>query len=41
LATIIGDTGNGVYTLNGVDYNVKPIGHLEYFFLHRFTDIPD
>ena len=41
LANIVGDTGLGTRNRNGIDYNVKGTGQLEFFFEHRFTDIPD
>lgn len=41
LAHIIGDNGKGVRTRNGIDFNVKSTGALNYYFEHRFTDIPD
>jgi hypothetical protein len=42
LAHIIGDTGLGTRTRNGIDFNVKGVGLLEFYFEHRFTDIlPD
>jgi hypothetical protein len=39
--TIVGDTGHGTRLRNGIDYNVKPIGHLRYYFEHRYTNFPD
>ena len=41
LATIVGDTSLGVRTRNGIDFNVKSVGPLQFYFEHRFTDIPD
>ena len=41
LAHIIGPTDFGVRTRNGIDYNVKSVGPLRFYFEHRFTDIPD
>lgn len=41
LAHIIGATDFGVRTRNGIDYNVKSVGPLRFYFEHRFTDIPD
>lgn len=41
LAHIIGDNGKGVRTRNGIDFNVKSTGALNYYFEHRFTDILD
>jgi len=41
LAQIIGATDFGVRTRNGIDYNVKSVGPLRFYFEHRFTDIPD
>jgi hypothetical protein len=40
LAHIVGDTGHGTRLRNGNQYNVKPIGHLRFYFEHYFTDIP-
>jgi len=36
--TIVGDTGHGTRLRNGIDYNVKPIGKLRYYFEHRYTN---
>ena len=41
LANIIGDNGKGIRTRNGIDFNVKSVGGLNYYFEHHFTDIPD
>ncbi len=41
LAQIIGPTDFGIRTRNGIDYNVKSVGPLRFYFEHRFTDIPD
>jgi hypothetical protein len=41
LAHIIGATDFGIRTRNGIDYNVKSVGPLRFYFEHRFTDIPD
>jgi hypothetical protein len=41
LAHIIGATDFGVRTRNGIDFNVKSVGPLRFYFEHRFTDIPD
>jgi hypothetical protein len=40
LAHIIGATDFGIRTRNGIDYNVKSIGPMRFYFEHRFTDIP-
>jgi hypothetical protein len=40
LAYIIGATDFGVRTRNGIDFNVKSVGPLHFYFEHRFTDIP-
>ncbi len=40
LAHIIGATDFGVRTRNGIDYNVKSVGPMRFYFEHRFTDIP-
>ena len=40
LAYIVGATDHGVRTRNGIDYNVKNVGLLHFYFEHRFTDIP-
>ena len=40
LAYIIGATDFGVRTRNGIDFNVKSLGPLHFYFEHRFTDIP-
>lgn len=39
--TIVGDTGFGTRLRNGIDYNVKPIGKLRYYFEHRYTNFPE
>jgi hypothetical protein len=39
--TIVGDTGHGTRLRNGIDYNVKPIGKLNYYFEHRYTNFPE
>uniref|UniRef100_UPI004048C09F hypothetical protein n=1 Tax=Algoriphagus sp. TaxID=1872435 RepID=UPI004048C09F len=41
LAQIIGATDFGIRARNGIDYNVKSVGPLHFYFEHRFTDIPD
>jgi hypothetical protein len=41
LASIVGASNFGVRTRNGIDYNVKNVGPLRFYFEHRFTDIPD
>ena len=41
LASIVGASDFGVRTRNGIDYNVKNVGPLHFYFEHRFTDIPD
>ena len=41
LASIIGASNFGVRTRNGIDYNVKNVGPLHFYFEHRFTDITD
>jgi hypothetical protein len=41
LAYVVGATDHGVRTRNGIDYNVKNVGLLHFYFEHRFTDIPD
>jgi len=41
LAYVVGATDHGVRTRNGIDYNVKSMGPLHFYFEHRFTDIPD
>lgn len=41
LAHIIGGTDFGVRTRNGIDYNVKSVGPMRFYFEHRFTDITD
>lgn len=41
LAYIIGATDFGVRTRNGIDFNVKSVGPLHFYFEHRFTDIPE
>ncbi|MCM0042231.1 MAG: hypothetical protein NBV61_05640 [Algoriphagus sp.] len=40
LAYVVGATDQGVRTRNGIDYNVKNVGLLHFYFEHRFTDIP-
>jgi hypothetical protein len=40
LAYVVGATDYGVRTRNGIDYNVKNVGLLHFYFEHRFTDIP-
>ena len=40
LAYIIGATDFGVRSRNGIDFNVKSVGPLHFYFEHRFTDIP-
>jgi hypothetical protein len=41
LASIVGASNFGVRTRNGIDYNVKNVGPLHFYFEHRFTDITD
>jgi hypothetical protein len=41
LAYVVGATDHGVRTRNGIDYNVKNVGLLHFYFEHRFTDIPE
>ena len=41
LAQIVGASNFGVRTRNGIDYNVKSVGPMHFYFEHRFTDIPD
>jgi hypothetical protein len=41
LANIVGASNFGVRTRNGIDYNVKNVGPLRFYFEHRFTDITD
>ncbi len=41
LAYVVGATDHGVRTRNGIEYNVKNVGLLHFYFEHRFTDIPD
>ena len=41
LAQIVGASNFGVRTRNGIDFNVKSVGPLHFYFEHRFTDIPD
>jgi hypothetical protein len=41
LANIVGANNFGVRTRNGIDFNVKSVGPLHFYFEHRFTDIPD
>ncbi len=40
LAYVVGATDHGVRTRNGIDFNVKSVGLLHFYFEHRFTDIP-
>lgn len=40
LAYVVGATDHGVRNRNGIDYNVKNVGLLHFYFEHRFTDIP-
>jgi hypothetical protein len=40
LAYIIGATDFGIRNRNGIDFNVKSVGPLHFYFEHRFTDIP-
>ena len=40
LASVVGDTSLGVRNRNGIDFNVKSVGLLHFYFEHRFTDIP-
>ncbi|MFZ9235123.1 MAG: hypothetical protein ACO22X_02800 [Algoriphagus sp.] len=40
LAFVVGATDHGVRTRNGIDFNVKSVGLLHFYFEHRFTDIP-
>jgi hypothetical protein len=40
LAYVVGATDHGVRTRHGIDYNVKNVGLLHFYFEHRFTDIP-
>ena len=40
LAYVVGATDHGFRTRNGIDYNVKNVGLLHFYFEHRFTDIP-
>jgi hypothetical protein len=40
LANIIGPSSFGVRTRNGIDYHIKNVGLLHFYFEHRFTDIP-
>lgn len=40
LAHIVGASDFGVRTRNNIDYNVKSVGPLQFYFEHRFTDIP-
>jgi hypothetical protein len=40
LAYVVGAGDHGVRTRNGIDYNVKNVGLLHFYFEHRFTDIP-
>jgi hypothetical protein len=32
---------DGVRSRNGIDFNVKSVGPLHFYFEHRFTDIPE
>jgi hypothetical protein len=41
LASIVGASNFGVRSRNGIDYNVKSVGPLRFYFEHRFTDIND
>ena len=41
LASIVGASNFGVRSRNGIDYNVKSVGPLRFYFEHRFTDITD
>jgi len=41
LASIVGASNFGVRSRNGIDYNVKTVGPLRFYFEHRFTDITD
>ena len=41
LAYVVGATDHGVRTRNGIDFNVKSLGLLHFYFEHRLTDIPD
>ena len=41
LAYVVGATDHGVRTRNGIDFNVKSVGLLHFYFEHRFTDISD
>ena len=41
LASIVGASNFGVRTHNGIDYNVKSVGPMHFYFEHRFTDITD
>ena len=41
LAYIVGATDHGVRTRNGINYNIKNVGLLHFYFEHRFTDIPE
>ena len=41
LAYVVGATDHGVRTRNGIDYNVKNVGLLHFYFEHRFTDISE
>ena len=40
LAYVVGAADHGVRTRNGIDFNVKSVGLLHFYFEHRFTDIP-
>jgi hypothetical protein len=40
LAYVVGAGDHGVRTRNGIDFNVKSVGLLHFYFEHRFTDIP-
>jgi hypothetical protein len=41
LASIVGASNFGVRSRNGIEYNVKSVGPLRFYFEHRFTDITD
>ena len=41
LSYVVGAADHGVRTRNGIDYNVKNVGLLHFYFEHRFTDISD
>jgi hypothetical protein len=40
LAYVVGAGDHGVRTRNGIDFNVKSVGLMYFYFEHRFTDIP-